>query len=98
MAEPTPKDPPRKGQPTERMIIAAVTAAARHKVALPEGYEREFDICKAFLDDFLSRPTPKAIAFAQKIAAEQGIELPPQALVSGKELSAWIDAHRSGAS
>lgn len=94
MAEPTP-DTPRKGMPTERMITAAVTAAARHNVPLPTDYDRNFDICKSFLDEYLSRPTPKAIAFAQKIADEKGLDLPPAVLVSGKELSAWIDANRA---
>lgn len=97
MAETPRQDTPRKSMPTERMIAAAVTAAARHSVKLPPDYERDFDVCKAFLDEYLSRPTPKAISYAQTIASELGLELPASALVSGKELSAWIDANRASA-
>ena len=92
-----PKDSPRKGKPTERMVAAAVSAGARHSVKPPKGFDQDFDVCKAFLDHYLSMPTPKAIAFAQTIASEKGIELPAAVLVNGKELSAWIDENRQPA-
>lgn len=89
------KGSPRKGIPTEKMIAAAVSTSARHGVQLPEGYESDFAVCKSFLDKFLAMPTSKAVAFAQLIAADKGLEIPTEALNSGKALSAWIDAHRT---
>lgn len=85
---------PKKGGPTEKMIAAAKSAAARQDVKLPKGYDKDFDVCKAFLDEYLAKPSPKALAFAEKIAKDKGVELPVEARASGKELSAWIDANK----
>lgn len=80
--------------PTEKMVNAAKTAAERHSVKLPKDYDKNFDVCKAFLDEYLSKPSPKALSFAEKIAKEKGVPLPDEARASGKELSAWIDANK----
>lgn len=91
MAEATDK---RKSAPTEKMVAAAANAAERHGVALPESYKESFDVCKAFLDEYLTKPSPKALKFADKIAADKGVELPESARLNAKELSTWIDAHK----
>lgn len=84
----------KKGVPTEKMIEAAKKAAERHGVKLPKDCNKDFDVCKQFLDTYLSKPSPKAISFAEKIAKDKGIELPAEVLASGKDLSAWIDANK----
>lgn len=84
----------RKSAPTEKMIAAAKNAAERNSVQLPEGYDKNFDVCKAFLDKYIALPTPKALAFAEKIAKDKGLEIPPEARAAGKELSKWIDANK----
>lgn len=84
----------RKGTPTEKMVTAAKTAAERHGVELPKDFDKDFDICKAFLDQYLAKPTPKALSFAEKIAAEKGLTIPDSARANAKELSAWIDANK----
>lgn len=94
MSDTPQKSSPRKGTPTEKMIAAAFNASVRHGVKLPANYESDFDVCRDFLEVYLTMPTPKAIAFAQQIALEQGIELPAAVLASGKALSSWIDEHR----
>lgn len=84
----------KKSAPTEKMIESAKKAAERHDVKLPKGFDKDFDVCKVFLDAYLAKPSPKALAFAQKIAKDKGIEVPADAMVSGKDLSAWIDANK----
>lgn len=91
MAEPTEQ---RKGTPTEKMVAAAKTAAERHGVKLPQDFETDFEICKKFLDEYLTKPTPKAVSFAEKIAREKGLTIPDEARASAKDLSAWIDTHK----
>lgn len=87
-------DERKKGAPTEKMVESAKKAAERHGVKLPKGYDKDFDVCKVFLDEYLSKPSPKAVSFAQKIAKDKGLEIPAEAMASGKELSAWIDANK----
>lgn len=91
MAETTEQ---KKGTPTEKMVEAAKKAAERHGVKLPKDFDKSFDACKAFLDEYLNKPTPKAIGFAEKIAKDKGLEIPAEARANGKELSAWIDANK----
>jgi DNA topoisomerase-3 len=91
MAEPTEQ---RKGTPTEKMVAAAKTAAERHGVALPEDFDKDFDSCKKFLDEYLTKPTPKALSFAEKIAKDKGLTIPDNARVNAKDLSAWIDENK----
>ncbi len=83
-----------KREPTEKMVAAAKTAAERHGAKLPKGFDKDFDVCKTFLDAYLTRPTPKALSFAEKIAKDKGLELPDGARLNAKELSAWIDANK----
>lgn len=85
---------PKKGVPTEKMIAAANAAAARQGVKLPKGFDKDFDVCKAFLDEFLNKPSPKALAFAENIAKDKGLEIPAEARANGRELSTWIDANK----
>ena len=91
MAEPSEQ---RKGTPTEKMVAAAKTAADRHGVALPEDFDKDFDVCKKFLDEYLTKPTPKALTFAEKIAKEKGLTIPDAARTNARDLSAWIDANK----
>lgn len=92
MAEATPEKS--KREPTEKMVAAAKNAAERHSVKPPKGYDTDFDVCKAFLDEYLTKPTPKALSFAEKIAKDKGITLPDAARINAKELSAWIDSSK----
>lgn len=80
--------------PTEKMVAAAKNAAERHGVKLPKDFDKSYDVCKAFLDEYINKPSPKAIKFAEGIAKEKGLTVPAEALASGKELSAWIDANK----
>lgn len=91
MAETTDK---KKGAPTPKMVDAAKKAAERQGVKLPTGFDKDFDVCKAFLDKYLTLPSPKALSFAEKIAKEKGLELPAEAKATGPALSAWIDANK----
>ncbi|MBK3779953.1 hypothetical protein G3A43_06770 [Paraburkholderia aspalathi] len=95
----TPGDTPeatarRKGAPTPKMLAAASNAATRHGVKLPENADTDFDICKAFLDEYLSKPTDKALKYAHGIAKDKGLTVPDAALTDARELSTWIDANR----
>jgi DNA topoisomerase-3 len=84
----------RKSAPTEKMVAAAKTAAERHGVTLPEDFDKDFEVCKKFLDEYLNKPTPKAVAFAEKIAKDKGLSIPAEARLTAKDLSAWIDANK----
>lgn len=83
-----------KREPTEKMVAAAKTAAERHGAKLPKSFDKDFEVCKAFLDEYLTKPTPKALSFAEKIAKDKGLILPDAARINAKELSAWIDANK----
>lgn len=83
-----------KRVPTDKMVAAAKTASERHAVKLPKGYDQDFEVCKNFLDQYLTKPTPKALAFAEKIAKDKGLTIPDAARLNAKELSAWIDAQK----
>jgi DNA topoisomerase-3 len=84
----------RKSAPTEKMVAAAKTAAARHEVELPENFETDFEVCKAFLDEYLAKPTKKALGFAEKIAKDKGLTIPDEARLNSRDLSAWIDQNK----
>lgn len=90
MAE-SQETPKTKSAPTEKMVLAATGAAARHDVKPPKGFEQDFDVCKAFLDAYLNKASPKAVKFAESIAKEKGLTIPDEARLTGKSLSAWID-------
>ena len=85
----------KKGAPTEKMVDAGKKAAERHGVPLPKGFATDYDICKVFLDAYLNKPSPKALSFAQKIASTKGLTIPAETLISGKDLSVWIDANKA---
>ncbi len=87
--------PKKAAGPTEKMIASAKAAAERQGVTLPKGFDKDFEVCKQFLDTYLTKPSPKALSFAEKIAKEKGITVPDSAKVTGKDLSAWIDEHKS---
>lgn len=84
----------RKSTPTEKMVAAAKAAADRHGVKLPKEFDKDFQVCKAFLDEYLTKPSPKALSFAEKIAKDKGLSIPDAARVNAKELSTWIDANK----
>jgi DNA topoisomerase-3 len=85
----------RRSGPTEKMLAAATRAADRHGVKLPEAALTDFEVCRKFLDEYLNKPTEKAIAFAHKLAKDGGTKVPPEVLGNSRELSAWIDAHKT---
>ncbi len=85
----------KRSGPTEKMLAAAERAATRHGIKLPDGVREDFEVCRAFLDQYMKRPTEKALAFAQKLAKDQGETISPEALADSRELSAWIDSHKA---
>lgn len=90
MADTTKKNPP-----TEKMIVAGKAAAERHGVPLPKNFATDYEVAKQFLDAYLSKPSPKALAFAESIAKSAGVALPADVQTEAKKLSAWIDAHKA---
>ena len=76
------------------MISAAKLSAERHSVTLPPNFDKDFDVCKVFLDTYLSKPSPKALAFAEKIAKDKGVSLSEEARANSKALSTWIDENK----
>lgn len=84
----------RKRTPTGKMIAAAKAAAERHSVKLPQDVDQDFEVCQKFLDEYLTKPSPKALSFAEKIAKDKGLTIPDETRLQAKELSAWIDANR----
>lgn len=84
----------KKGAPTEKMVDSAKRAADRHGVKLPTGVDKDFDVCKAFLDKYLNLPTAKALSYAEKIAKDKGVALTDEARANSKALSEWIDANK----
>lgn len=85
----------KKSGPTEKMIAAGKAAAERHGIPLPKAFATDYDVAKKFLDAYLSKPSPKALAFAETIAKNAGVEVPAEAKADAKQLSAWIDAHKT---
>lgn len=83
-----------RAAPTERMIAAALAAAKRHSVKLPPNLDSDFEVCKAFLDQYLSTPSPKALEYAHSIARDKGLTIPDEELHNARALSAWIDANK----
>lgn len=83
--------------PTPKMLEYAKRIAERLKTDLPENVERDFDACRAFIDEHAAeanKPSDKAVNYAKFIAESKGVELPEEALVDGKALSRWIDEHK----
>ena len=54
---PEPKRPAsaRPSPPTSRMVAFAQRLAKDKKAALPSGYDKDFDICRRFLDQHAGR-------------------------------------------
>lgn len=84
----------RNNPPTEKMQTAAKNAATRHGVELPDNALTDFDVCKAFLDEYLNKPTAKQISFASKIASDKNLTVPAELFSNSRELSVWIDANK----
>lgn len=90
--------------PSEKMIAAARSVAARNTIDLPSSIETDFNACKAFLDQHLgnasdaqkqaSPVSEKALGFAKKIAERRGKNIPAAALKDARKLSAWIDTNK----
>lgn len=99
-------DTPGSRPPSDKMLAAARSIAARKGIPLPDGIEADFTACKAFLDEHMAaKPngsgdaTPmavseKSLAFARKIAERIGKSIPGAALKDQRKLSAWIDANK----
>lgn len=92
----------RSSAPTPKMIAFATKIAERvlpDKTADEEYQEAilDFDACKEFIDKYkeqANKPSEKALAFAQRISKEVGVEIPTEALQDSRELSKWIDANK----
>lgn len=88
--------------PSEGMKKAARAKAKREGKRVPAGVLSDMAKCREYLGPMPERgakggaPSDKAVGFAKKIAGEKGIEVPEEALVDGKALSKWIDAHKGG--
>ena len=54
-AEPVRPTPQRTAPPTEKMVAFAQRLAKDKKAALPPGYDRDFDVCRKFLDQHIGR-------------------------------------------
>ena len=83
--------------PTPKMLDYAKRIAERLKLELPEDVERDFDACRAFIDEHAveaNKPSEKALNYAKTIAADKGLEIPEDALKEGKALSRWIDDNK----
>jgi len=94
--------------PTPAMKRFAISLAKQKGIKPPPGYTKSGSICRAFLDQYAPKKTdggsagedgpkqasPAQIAFAKKIAQENGIVIPEQAKASSATMSAWIDSNR----
>lgn len=88
------KAKPTRTGPTDKMLAAAKRAADRHGVKLPKNAETEFEACRAFLDEYINLPSPKQIAYAQKISEDKGTKLPDELLKDARGISEWIDQNQ----
>lgn len=87
-------------EPSPRMKAAAQAIVRAKNLQPPDGWDREFDICKRFLDAHpfdsatVAAPSPAQIALVRKLAAEAGEELPATAevLTDRKKATAYISA------
>jgi len=94
--------------PTDKMKAAVKAIAERKKISVPREALNNFDACRAFLDQHqeprgegedgeggrgAGQPSDAQLRFAQSVADAAGVPL-PQGL-SSKDLSAFIDAHKS---
>lgn len=92
-----------KRAPTSGMQRAAKAKAKRERKPVPRGVLSDFEACRAYLgpyekkngDGGPSKPSDKALSFAEKIASEGGIELPDEAKATSQALSKWIDKYKS---
>ena len=83
-------------EPSEKQVRYAQRLAQQLAIPLPQDALIDFDACRSFIDDALTR-TPastKQIEFAEYIARTTGIELPPSATASSKAISEFIEANR----
>lgn len=88
---------PRAGKPTQKMLEFAQKIAAKLGINLPEEAEKDFDVCRAFIDEnkeAANRPSEKQLAFAHKIAERKGVEIPEEVLADSRALSKWIDENK----
>lgn len=95
----------KSGKPTPRMLAAAKSIAERKGIKLPAKAKTDSAACRKFLDEHLPKrdpnapagqggtypPSAKQLEFAQRLAKEGGLQIPPEAMGSAKEMSAWID-------
>ena len=73
-------------KPSEKQIALAESISQKNNVPPPKGYAEDAKVCSAFIDKYLKKskggktgskpPSEKQIAFAEKIAEKQGVELP----------------------
>ena len=98
------------GSPSEKMLAFAQRIAEDLGVELPKAAGSDLQACRQWIDGNKPKwekqggggprkPSEKQLAFAHRIAVENGIELTEEAQASAKACSAFIDQHmkrRSG--
>lgn len=100
------KAPPRP--PSEKQIGLARKLADANNIELPDGIKTDMKLCSAFIDKHMSKggggkggksgmsgrpPSPKQVELAEKLASENGFDLPDKARKDMKECSAFIDKY-----
>ncbi|MFG1298015.1 DNA topoisomerase [Xanthobacter sp. V13C-7B] len=88
-----------KRPPSAALLAAAKAKAKRDGKRLPKGASEDAQICRDYLGprrDPADGPSEKQLAYARKLAAETGAELPADAERDAAALSKWIDQARAG--
>ncbi len=86
----------RRNEPTPKMLEFALRISERKGVPFPEAARDNFDLCKAFLDQYGAElpPSQKAVDWAHDLARKKQIPLSAEVLADARKLSEWIDEHR----
>jgi len=86
----------------------AVSIARQKGIKPPPGYTKSQSLCRAFLDQHAPKKTggetagelgpkpasPAQMLFAERIAQENGIDIPEEAKASAAAMSAWIESNQ----
>ena len=103
------KAPPRP--PSDKQLALAERLAEERDIELPEDIGNDMKACSAFIDKHMNDgkgkrgdgagmagrpPSDKQLALAERLASENGFDLPENAKSDMKACSAFIDAHMKG--
>ena len=102
------KAPPRP--PTEKQLGFADRLASENGIDLPEDAKKDMQACSAFIDKYKNAgkgkgkgngmagrpPTDNQLGLAERLASENGIDLPENAKKDMQACSAFIKAHSGG--